>query len=110
MEKLYKIKVTCIADSVAMTSFDTKTPKFFSKVQGHRVLKGDALYLDLIACHADWSDVGTGFRMRLQEALAEFQELHTSYRPVGENRLQAAYFGPHHPHTIGGMDHWIHSI
>jgi hypothetical protein len=42
MEKLYNIKVTCIADSVAMTSFNTKTPKFFCKVQGHRVLKGDA--------------------------------------------------------------------
>jgi hypothetical protein len=79
MEKLYKIKVTCIADSVAMTSFDTKTPKFFSKVQGHRVLKGDASYLDLVPCHADWSDVGTGFRMRLQEALAEFQESHASF-------------------------------
>lgn len=35
MEKVYKIKVTCIADSVAMTLFDTKTPKFFCKVQGH---------------------------------------------------------------------------
>lgn len=79
MEKLYKIKVACIADSVAMTSFDTKTPKFFSKVQGHRVLKGDASYFDLISCHADWSDVGTGFKMRLQEALSEFQEAHSSF-------------------------------
>jgi hypothetical protein len=43
MEKLYKIKVTCIADSVAMTSFDTKAPKFFCEVQGHRVLKGGLL-------------------------------------------------------------------
>jgi hypothetical protein len=76
MEKLYKIKVTCIADSVAMTSFDTKTPKFFCKVQGHRVLKGDASYLDLIPSHSDWADVAAGFRMRLQEAPAEFQEAH----------------------------------
>jgi hypothetical protein len=39
MEKLYKIKVFCIADIIAMTSFDAKTPKCFSKSQGHRVLK-----------------------------------------------------------------------
>jgi hypothetical protein len=31
MEKLYKIKVTCIADSVVMTSFDTMTPTCFVK-------------------------------------------------------------------------------
>jgi hypothetical protein len=63
MEKLYKIKLTCIADSIAMTSFETKTPKFFCKVQGHQVLKGDASYLDTIATQNDWSDVGTGFKM-----------------------------------------------
>jgi hypothetical protein len=79
MEKLYKIKVTCIANSVAMTSFDTKTPKLCCKDQGHRVLKGDASYLDLIASHADWADVASGFRVGLQEALAEFQESHSSF-------------------------------
>ena len=80
MERLYKIKVSCIADSVlAMTSFDTKTPKFFCKVQGHRVLRGDASYLDTIPNHAEWSDVATGFKMRLQEALAKFQEAHGTF-------------------------------
>jgi hypothetical protein len=79
MEKLYKIKVTCIADSVAMTSFDTKTPKFFCKTQGHKVLKGDASYLDAIPTQSDWADVATGFKMRLQEALAEFQESHGTF-------------------------------
>jgi hypothetical protein len=79
MEKLYKIKVTCIADSVAMTSFDTKTPKFFCKTQGHRVLKGDASYLDAIPTQNDWSDVATGYKMRLQEALMEFQESHGTF-------------------------------
>jgi hypothetical protein len=79
MEKLYKIKVLCIADSVAMTSFDAKTPKYFSRLQGHRVLKLDASYFDTITSHAEWADVATGFKMRLQEALAEFQESHTCF-------------------------------
>jgi hypothetical protein len=75
MEKLYKIKVTCIADSVAITSFNSKTPKFFCKIQGHKVLKGDASNLDTIPTQSNWADVGTGFKMRLQEAaLMEFQE------------------------------------
>jgi uncharacterized MAPEG superfamily protein len=79
MEKLYKIKVLCIADSVAMTSFDAKTPKYFSRLQGHRVLKLDASYFDTIVSHSDWADVATGFKMRLQEALAEFQESHACF-------------------------------
>jgi hypothetical protein len=54
--------------------FDTKTPKFFWKIQGHKVLKGDASYLDAIPTGNDWADVGTGFKMRLQESLMEFQE------------------------------------
>jgi hypothetical protein len=83
MEKLYsKIKVTYIADSVAMTSFDAKTPKFFCKVHGHKVLRGDAsyfAYFDQIGSHADWADAASGFRMRLQEALGEFQEAHSAF-------------------------------
>jgi hypothetical protein len=29
--------------------------------------------------HAKWSVVGTGFKMRLQEALVEFQKSHASF-------------------------------
>jgi hypothetical protein len=39
MEKLYKIMVLCIPDSVVMPSYDAKTPKYFSKLHRHRVLK-----------------------------------------------------------------------
>jgi hypothetical protein len=61
-----------------MTLFKTKMPKFFSKVQGHWVLNGDTSYLTLITCHSGWLDVATGFKTRLQEALAKFQESHAS--------------------------------
>ncbi len=75
LEKLYKIKVQRIADGVAMTSFDAKTPKFFSKIKGHHVLKLDASYFDAIA---EWADPTTGFRMNLQETLTEFEASHGS--------------------------------
>jgi hypothetical protein len=68
-----------MADSVAMTSFDTKTPKFFCRMQGHRVLRGDASYLDAIPTQNNWADVATGYKMRLQEALMEFQESHGTF-------------------------------
>jgi hypothetical protein len=93
MEKLYKIKVSCIADSVAMTSFDAKAPKFFCKVQGHKVIKGDTSYFDRIPTHAEWSDAGSGFKMRLQETLAEFQEAHSTFID------QAVEIGSR-PHTL----------
>jgi hypothetical protein len=57
----------------------TVWPKYFSRLQGYRVLKLDASYCDTIVSHADWADVTTGFKMRLQEALAEFQESHTCF-------------------------------
>jgi hypothetical protein len=62
-----------------MTSFDAKTPKFFCKFQSHMVLKGDASYFDMIESHAAWADVSSGFRMRLQGALTQFQKAHGSY-------------------------------
>jgi hypothetical protein len=52
MEKHYKIKVLCITDSIAMTPFDAKPPKYFSKSQGHRVFKLAASYFDTIVSHA----------------------------------------------------------
>jgi hypothetical protein len=79
MEKLYKIQVLCIVDSVAMTSFDAKTHKFFSKLHGHWLLKLDASYFDTMILHFDWADAATGYKMRLQEALAKFQESHVGF-------------------------------
>jgi hypothetical protein len=35
MDKLYKIKVALITDSVVMTSYDVKMSKLFCKTQGH---------------------------------------------------------------------------
>jgi hypothetical protein len=39
----------------------------------------EASYFDTIASHANWSDVATGYKMKLQEALTEFQESHAEF-------------------------------
>jgi hypothetical protein len=79
LQQCYKIKVTTIADGVAITSFDSKIPKFFSRSHGHRVVKTDGSFLDAITSYQDWDDPGTGYRLRLQEELANFEDIHGTH-------------------------------
>jgi hypothetical protein len=79
LQQCYKIKVTTIADGVAITSFDSKIPKFFSQSHGHRVVRTDGSFLDSIGTYQEWDDPGTGYRLRLQEELANFDDIHGTY-------------------------------
>jgi hypothetical protein len=79
LQQCYKIKVTTIADGVAITSFDSKIPKFFSKSHGHKVVKTDGLFFDAIASYQEWDDPSTGFRLQLQEELSNFEDIHGTY-------------------------------
>jgi hypothetical protein len=63
LQQCYKIKVTIIADGVAMTLFDSKIPKFFSCSHGHKVVKMDGSFLDSIGSYQEWDDLGTGYRL-----------------------------------------------
>jgi hypothetical protein len=53
MQQLVKIKVQSIANGSAITLYDQKIPKCFSKSSGHRVIWDEALFLDLIPA---WKD------------------------------------------------------
>ncbi len=53
LQQCYKIKVTTIADGVAITSLDSKIPKFFSRSHGHKVVKADGSFLDSIASYQE---------------------------------------------------------
>jgi hypothetical protein len=79
LQQCYKIKVSTISDGVAITSFDSKIPKFFSRSHGHKVVKTDGSFLDAIASYQEWDDPGTGYRLRLQEELANFEDIHGTY-------------------------------
>jgi hypothetical protein len=52
LQKLYKIKVTTIANGITITSFDSKIPKFFSRSHRHKVVTSDGLFLDLIGSYS----------------------------------------------------------
>ena len=79
LQQCYKIKVNSISDGVAITSFDSKIPKFFSRSHGHKVVKSDGSFLDAIASYQEWDDPGTGYRLRLQEELSNFEDIHGTY-------------------------------
>jgi hypothetical protein len=79
LQKCYKIKVTTIADGVAITSFDSKMPKFFSQSHGHKVVKSDGSFFDAIGSYQDWDDPAMGYRIRLQAELANFEDIHGTY-------------------------------
>jgi hypothetical protein len=77
MQQLVKIKVQSIADGSAITSFDQRIPKFFSKSSGHKVIKEAASFLDLVPLWNDWDDAQKGFCLQLEEELIAFEEAHS---------------------------------
>jgi hypothetical protein len=80
LQQLYKIKVATITNGIAITSFDSKIPKFFfSPSHGHKVVNSDGLFLDLIGSYQQWDNPGTGQRLCLQEELANFDDMHGNY-------------------------------
>jgi hypothetical protein len=79
LQQCYKIKVTTIADGVTISSFDSKIPKFLLQSHGHKVVKTDGSFLDAISSYQEWDDPGMGYRLRLQEELANFEEIHGTY-------------------------------
>jgi hypothetical protein len=79
LQQCYKIKVTTIADGVAITSFNSKIPKFFIRSHGHKVVKADGSFLDSIALYQECDDPSTGYRLRLQEELSNFEDINGTY-------------------------------
>jgi hypothetical protein len=71
--------VTTIANGVAITLFDSKIPKFFSKSHGHKVVKTDSSFFDAIGLYQDWDNPSTGYRLWLQEELSNFEDIHGTY-------------------------------
>jgi hypothetical protein len=76
LEKLFKLKIKTLADGLAMTSFETKVPRYFSQTNVHKVVKHDASHFDTISTFEDWDAPISGFRTRLKEELSTFRAAH----------------------------------
>jgi hypothetical protein len=76
LEKMFKLKIKTLADGLAMTSFETKVPRYFSQTSVHKVVKNDASYFETIGNHDEWDSPISGFRARLKEELSTFRAAH----------------------------------
>jgi hypothetical protein len=76
LEKLYKLKIRTLADGLAMTSFETKVPRYFSLSSVHKVVKQDASYFETIGTYDEWDAPVSGFWARLKEELVTFRAAH----------------------------------
>jgi hypothetical protein len=75
-QSLIKLRVKTMADSLAMTSFEQKVPRFFKKSMMHKVIKDDASHFDTIVSNEEWDAAGSGFRAQLKEELLTFRAAH----------------------------------
>jgi hypothetical protein len=75
MEKLVKIKLSTVSEGIAISSFESPIPKFFS-APGRRVIKMNESYWSRITCWADWEEPNTGCKITLSDALSDFRAAH----------------------------------
>jgi hypothetical protein len=73
LESIYKLKLVTIAQGLAVSSFENKVPKFFSKASAYKVIKDDSSYFDAIPSFADWDEKDNGWRDKLEEELVSLQ-------------------------------------
>jgi hypothetical protein len=76
LEKLFKLKIQTLADGLAMKSFETKVPRYFSQTSAHKVVKHDASHFETIGTFDEWDAPISGFRARLKEELTTFRSAH----------------------------------
>jgi hypothetical protein len=77
LHSVKKLMMNNMTMAVAVCSFDSRLPKFFSRATtiptGH---KENASYFDRIPSYAAWDESGTGYRDRLKDEIASFEEAH----------------------------------
>jgi hypothetical protein len=91
MDKSFKLKIKTLADAIAMTSFETKIPRYFSQSATHKVVKQDSSYFDTIPTFEEWDLPNSGYRTRLKEELVTFRAAHQDNIDESVERDSLAY-------------------
>jgi hypothetical protein len=66
-DTLFKLKIKTLADGLAMKSFETKVPRYFSQSSVHKVVKHDASHFETIATFEEWDTPISGFCTQLKD-------------------------------------------
>jgi hypothetical protein len=72
LEKLFKLKIKTLPDCMAMKSFETKVPWYFSQSSVHNVVKHDALHFKTVGTYKEWDAPIFGFCAHLKTELQTF--------------------------------------
>jgi hypothetical protein len=76
LQKQIKLGILTLADGLAMSSFQTKLPRFLTKQGSHTVIKNDSSFFSEVKTWEEWDSPMTGFRACLKEALTLFRTSH----------------------------------
>jgi hypothetical protein len=78
LQSVYKLKFENLTQGLAVTSFDARIPKYFSKTSNlvTSIRKSNVSHFDRIPSYALWDEPQSGARDRLKEELLVFEEAH----------------------------------
>ena len=78
MTELYKLKfMTTNAEAIAITSFESQIPKFFTEAGAHKVHKDGASFFSEIKSYEEWSSSLDGFKSEWKRQLQDFRMAHS---------------------------------
>jgi hypothetical protein len=76
LERIYKIDLTNLTEAVAISSFESRLPKYFTKKSHVGTTNLDTSCLEQITSYENWVDPNFGFALNLKEELVLFEESH----------------------------------
>jgi hypothetical protein len=78
VQSAYKLNFENLTQGLAVTSFDSRIPKYFSQTYNMvtTIQKSNVRHFDMISSYAVWNEPQSGVRDRLTEELFVFEEAH----------------------------------
>ena len=64
LQNVYKLQLSTIAESLAVTSFELSSPRFLSNTGVHTVIDNETSYFTHIKTYKNWNDPRAGFKQR----------------------------------------------
>ena len=78
LQNVYKLKLKTLSEALAIASFETLVPRFFTSTGNHTVIDNHESYFSQIKTFKDWNNPNSGFKLRLKKELERFRRSHLS--------------------------------
>ena len=76
LQNVYKLKLSTIAEALAVTSFEVSSPRFLSATGSHTVIDNETSYFTHIKSYKSWNDPSSGFKYRWKKEMERFRRGH----------------------------------